>query len=168
MAAFENSLKDFTEETYNHLKPFILEQDIPTLQKHVLEGRLSYELLTKFYLYRIRKLDRKNPLSLNSVISLNPNIIKQAIDADNTDFEIAPHSIFGMPILLKDNINASGMPTTAGAVVLQNNMTDDAFIVKQLKDKGALILGKANLSEWAYFFCGDCPSGYSVLLAVKP
>ena len=68
-----------------------------------------------------------------------------------------------MPIFLKDNINASGMATTAGAVALQNNITDDAFIVKQLKSKGALILGKANLSEWAYFFCGDCPSGYSAI-----
>ena len=73
------------------------------------------------------------------------------------------YSIYGMPILLKDNINTSGMPTTAGAVALMNNYTEDAFIVKQLKAKGAIILGKANLSEWAYFFCGDCPSGYSAI-----
>jgi amidase len=68
-----------------------------------------------------------------------------------------------MPILLKDNINAAGMPTTAGAAALQENRAEDAFIVKQLKNNGALILGKANLSEWAYFFCGDCPSGYSAV-----
>ncbi|MEM9679122.1 MAG: amidase family protein, partial [Bacteroidota bacterium] len=68
-----------------------------------------------------------------------------------------------MPILLKDNVNASDMATTAGAVALMNNVTNDAFIVSQLKSKGALILGKANLSEWAYFFCGDCPSGYSAV-----
>ena len=67
----------------------------------------------------------------------------------------------GMPILLKDNINAYDMVTTAGAVALLKNRTDDAFVSKQLKASGALILGKANLSEWAYFFCGDCPSGYS-------
>jgi amidase len=48
-------------------------------------------------------------------------------------------------------------------VALQNNNADDAFIVKQLKNQGALILGKSNLSEWAYFFCGDCPSGYSAI-----
>ena len=53
--------------------------------------------------------------------------------------------------------------TTAGAVALMNNQTDDAFIVKRLKENGALILGKANLSEWAYFFCGECPSGYSAV-----
>lgn len=161
---FNKDLEDFTVETYHALKSLIIEVDMPSLQKHVSEGRLSYELLTKFYLYRIRKFDRDNDLSLNSVISLNPNILAEAkqkdIDLKNRRLK---HPIFGMPILLKDNINASGMPTTAGAVVLQNNMTDDAFIVKQLKNKGALILGKANLSEWAYFFCGDCPSGYSAV-----
>src|SRR5690606_185306 len=66
-------------------------------------------------------------------------------------------------VLLKDNINTANMPTTAGAIALQNNQTEDAFIVTKLKENGALILGKANLSEWAYFFCGDCPSGYSAV-----
>lgn len=161
---FNKPLEDFTEDQYLELKPFILEADIPTLQGHILKGNLSYELLTKFYLYRIRKFDRDNALSLNSVISLNPNVIAEAkqkdIDLKNRKLK---HPIFGMPILLKDNINASGMPTTAGAAVLQNHRTEDAFIVSQLKRQGALILGKANLSEWAYFFCGDCPSGYSAI-----
>jgi amidase len=65
--------------------------------------------------------------------------------------------------LLKDNINTQNMATTAGAVALQDNQTEDAFIVQKLKENGALILGKANLSEWAYFFCGECPSGYSAI-----
>ncbi|MCL6294615.1 amidase family protein [Jejuia spongiicola] len=160
---FNKALENFTDESYNALKPLILETNIPTLQKHISNGRLTYELLTKFYLYRIRKFDRENDLSLNSVISLNPNVIKEAIKADNTDFEVEPHPIYGMPILLKDNINISGMITTAGAVALQKNITEDAFVVKQLKNQGAIILGKANLSEWAYFFCGDCPSGYSAI-----
>ena len=68
-----------------------------------------------------------------------------------------------MPILLKDNIGAAGMKTTAGAIALEDNTTDDAFIVKQLKAKGALILGKVNLSEWAYFLCTGCPVGYSAV-----
>jgi len=155
--------EDFSESDYNNLKPLIIEQDIPTLQKHIAEGKLNYERLTKFYLYRIRKFDRENELSLNSVISINSKAIELAKTADKTRFVDAPHPIFGMPILLKDNINASGMPTTAGAVALQNNLADDAFIVQQLKKQGAIILGKANLSEWAYFFCGDCPSGYSAI-----
>lgn len=161
---FNKDLETFTEDTYNELKPLILEQDIPTLQNNIREGKLSYENLTKFYLYRIREFDRNNELSLNSVIALNPNVISEAKQKDiQLKNKMLKHSIFGMPILLKDNINASGMPTTAGAVALQNNNAEDAFIVSQLRDKGALILGKANLSEWAYFFCGDCPSGYSAI-----
>ena len=63
-----------------------------------------------------------------------------------------------MPILLKDNINTANMPTTAGAALLADHMPPaNAFIVDQLSARGALILGKVNLSEWAYFFCEDCP-----------
>lgn len=160
---FNKQLEDFTESNYNTLKTLIIDQDIPTLHRYIADGKLTYEQLTKFYLYRIRKFDRENEVSLNSVIALNPNVIEEAKEADKTRFADAPHPIFGMPILLKDNINASGMPTTAGAVALQNNLADDAFIVQQLKKQGAIILGKTNLSEWAYFFCGDCPSGYSAI-----
>ncbi|MEY8847468.1 amidase family protein [Psychroserpens sp. XS_ASV72] len=157
-------LEDFKEATYKALKPLILNQDIPSLQKSVSEGKLSYESLTKFYLFRIRKYDRENDLSLNSVISLNPNAIAAARQKDRELLnKKAKHPIFGMPILLKDNINAKGIPTTAGALALKNNETEDAFITSQLKSQGAIILGKANLSEWAYFFCGSCPSGYSAI-----
>jgi len=163
-------MEDFNEVDYNRLKPFILEQDIPTLQKHIFDNKFSYEQLTKFYLYRIRKYDRENPLSLNSVISINPKVIEEAKKRDITksnyqdvSVDFFKYTVVGMPILLKDNVNASGMATTAGAVALKDNMAQDAFIVSQLKSKGALILGKANLSEWAYFFCGDCPSGYSAV-----
>jgi amidase len=161
---FNKDLENFTELNYNRLKPLILEQNIPTLQKLIKNGNLSYESLTKFYLYRIRKFDRENDLSLNSVIAINPNVIEEAKQKD-IEFKngTLKHLIFGMPILLKDNINAAGMPTTAGAIVMKDNITEDAFIVTKLKSKGALMLGKANLSEWAYFFCGDCPSGYSAI-----
>jgi len=137
-------LEDFTEEDYNRLKPFIIEQDIKTLQNNRRAYKFTYEELTKFYLYRIRKYDRENSVSLNSVIAINPNAILQAKQNDE-DFlnKKWKHPIFGMPILLKDNVNASGMPTTAGAVALKDNVTKDAFIVKQLKSKGALIIGKA-------------------------
>lgn len=166
---FETDLKDFTETEYNNLKPLILEQDIPTLQKHVQKGKLSYEKLTKFYLYRIRKFDRNNPLSLNSVIALNINVINEAKLKDdelkNKDIpiELLESSIYGMPIFIKDNINTSGIPTTAGAVALQNNNANDAFIVKQLKQQGALILGKTNLSEWANYFSENSSNGYSAI-----
>ena len=163
-APFNADLNDFSEATYTYLKPLILEQNIPTLQQNIAEGKLTYEKLVLFYLYRIRKFDRENKLSLNAVIALNPTVVAEAREKDKQPKPfLGFFRAFGMPILLKDNINASGMPTTAGAAALQENITEDAFIVKQLKNNGALILGKANLSEWAYFFCGDCPSGYSAM-----
>jgi amidase len=162
---FNKDLEDFSEDTYNRLKPLIFEQDIPTLQKVISERKLSYENLVKFYLYRIRKFDRANDLSLNSIIALNPNIISEAKQKDKELLNrMAKRPLFGMPILLKDNINTSGMPTTAGAVALQNNInTEDAFIVKQLKQQGALVLGKANLSEWANYFSENSSNGYSAI-----
>ncbi|MFL3660966.1 MAG: amidase family protein [Polaribacter sp.] len=161
---FENDLEYFLEEHYTALKPLILEQDIPTLQKHIKTGRLSYEKLTLFYLYRIQKFESDSSKSLNSIISLNPNVLKEARARDKNKKENAEYAIYGMPILLKDNINTKDMPTTAGAIALaENKNTADAFIVEKLREKGALILGKVNLSEWAYFFCSGCPLGYSAI-----
>ncbi|WP_431136372.1 amidase family protein [Psychroserpens mesophilus] len=160
----DEQLKDFSEEKYNVLKPLILDQDIPTLQKHITDGKLSYEVLTKFYLFRIKTYDRENDLALNSVISLNPKAIDEARQKDREFLnKKMKHPVFGMPVLLKDNINTVEMPTTAGAFALHQNFTEDAYITKALKNSGAIILGKANLSEWAYFFCGECPSGYSAV-----
>ena len=163
-APFNKELSAFSEERYSELVPLILDQDIPSLQKSVAANTFSYEELVLFYLKRIQKYDRNNDLSLNSVISLNPNVLEDARKSDQAlKNKMLKHPIFGIPVLLKDNINTLHMPTTAGAVALKNNTTDDAFIVKRLKENGAIILGKANLSEWAYFFCGECPSGYSAV-----
>ena len=161
---FETDLEYFSEENYTALKPFILEQDIPTLQKNIKAGNISYEKLTLFYLYRIRKFESDSTKSLNSIISLNPNILKEARARDKNKKENTEYSIYGMPVLLKDNINTKDVPTTAGAIALvENKNTADAFVVEKLRKKGALILGKVNLSEWAYFFCSGCPLGYSAV-----
>ena len=161
---FETDLEYFSEENYTALKPFILEQDIPTLQKNIKAGNISYEKLTLFYLYRIRKFESDSTKSLNSIISLNPNVLKEARAQDRNKKENTKYSIYGMPVLLKDNINTKDMPTTAGALVLADNTAiKDAFIVERLRKKGALILGKVNLSEWAYYFCVGCPLGYSAI-----
>lgn len=161
---FEKELQGFSDELYTTLRPYILENDIPTIQNYIANGLFSYEELTLFYLKRIQLYDRNNDKSLNSIISLNPNVIFEARSLDHSFRDNSEkHPIYGMPILLKDNINTLEMPTTAGAVALTENYTEDAHIVKQLKANGALILGKTNLSEWAYFFCGDCPSGYSAV-----
>lgn len=162
--AFAKALTDFSTADYDRVKPLVFEKNIPEIQQAIIDGKLSHEELVLFYLTRIRKYDRENALFLNSVIAINPTVLAEAKEIDlKGRKDIDPYSTYGMPILLKDNINAVGMPTTAGAVAFENNNADDSFIVKRLKEKGALILGKANLSEWAYFFCGDCPSGYSAV-----
>lgn len=160
---FEKELDRFGEQKYEALKPFILEQDIPTIQSHVSVGNLSYEELVTFYLYRIRLFESNPETTLHAILALNPDVIKEARIKDK-ERDSATHPIYGMPILLKDNINTSNMPTTAGAAILENHTPEkDAFVVGQLKKKGALILGKVNLSEWAYYFCEGCPLGYSAI-----
>jgi len=161
---FEADLSEFSTEVYEEVKALVFEKSIPEIQQAINEDKLTYEELSLFYLTRISEYDRENEFSLNSVISLNPDLIKEAREKDQQKGKVSnQHPIFGIPVLLKDNINTTAMPTTAGSVALQNNQTQDAFIVKRLKENGALILGKANLSEWANFFCEGCPNGFSTL-----
>ncbi|TKD58943.1 amidase family protein [Flavobacterium sp. ASW18X] len=153
--------KAFSNERYLALEPYILEQDIPSIQSSIKQGKFTYEELVLFYLHRIYKYELDNGTTLNTIIALNASALEQARQLkSNADGE---HPIYGMPILLKDNIGFKGLPTTAGAIALKDNTTADAFIVERLKEKGALILGKVNLSEWAYFFCDGCPVGYSAV-----
>ena len=100
--------------------------------------------------------------ALNAIISIDPNAVKDARKKDAKRSE-SQHLLYGIPILLKDNINVEGLPTTAGAHALKNNLTSDAFIVDRLQEKGAVILGKTNLSEWANYLCKACPNGYSAV-----
>ncbi|WP_435625094.1 amidase family protein [Flagellimonas sp.] len=147
--------------TYTGLKSLILEQSIPTIQEHISKGKLTYEQLVLFYLHRIYKYELDNGTTLNTIIAINPKVLEEARALDAS--AEGHHPIYGMPILLKDNIGTDEMKTTAGALALKDNTTNDAFIVDRLKEKGALILGKVNLSEWAYFLCGGCPVGYSAI-----
>ena len=158
-----SEIQAFGVENYERLKPFILEQNIPSLQQNRAKGVFSYEELTLFYLYRIYSIENDPERFVNAVIALSPYALATAKARDKQAKEVEPYSLYGIPVLLKDNINAAGMPTTAGAAALANNRTDDAFLTRKLKDAGAVILGKANLSEWAYYFCSGCPVGYSAL-----
>ncbi len=161
---FEADLSEFSTEVYEEVKALVFEKSIPEIQESIASDKLTYEELALFYLTRIKEYDRENELSLNSVISLNPDLIKEAREKDEQKGKTEnQHPIFGIPVLLKDNINTSGVPTTAGSVALKDNETQDAFIVERLKENGALIMGKANLSEWANFFCEGCPNGFSTM-----
>lgn len=165
-APFVEELSVFSAARYAALKPLILEQDIASIQRSVADGALSYAELTTFYIYRIREIETDDSRFINAVISLNPEAIVRARELDRRRAQgetAAPSSLFGIPVLLKDNIGFAGLPTTAGALALQNNSSANAFVTEQLLAADAIILGKANLSEWAYFFCTGCPSGYSAL-----
>lgn len=164
-APFEDDLAGFSAEKYERLKPIIMERTIPELQQAVKTGALTYEELTLFYIYRIRQIESNNNKSLNAVIALNPNVVEEARQLDERAAPaVNENSIYGMPVLLKDNINTSGMKTTAGALALaENQPSKNAFIVDRLERHKALILGKVNLSEWAYYFCDGCPLGYSAV-----
>lgn len=164
LSPFEIDLFQFTEKKYDSLKPLILEKNLQEIQEQVAEGVFNYEDLTLFYLYRIREFDRENEYSLNTIISLNSQVLTDARLRDRNYKNIKDKSlIYGIPVLLKDNINTASMATTAGALALEKNTTASAYITNQLEQNGALILGKANLSEWGYYFCEDCPSGYSAM-----
>ncbi|MFT6369312.1 MAG: amidase [Maribacter sp.] len=162
-----DEVSNMTDEIYQALKPLVLEQNIFSLQKSIKDGLLTYENLVLFYLYRIYEYELDNKKTLNTILALNKNVLEEARALDvlikNGTAPESRHPIYGMPILLKDNINTNGMNTTAGSITLMDNEVEDAFVVTQLREKGALILGKVNLSEWAYFLCSGCPVGYSAV-----
>lgn len=161
-----DEVSKMNEVRYEELKPLVLEQDILSLRTNIKEEKFTYEELTLFYLYRIYKYELNNSTTLNTIIALNKDVVDQARALDQKVSDgVAPslrHPIYGMPILLKDNINTSGMKTTAGSIALIDNEVEDAYIVNRLKENGALILGKVNLSEWANFLC-NCPNGQSAV-----
>lgn len=141
----------------------ILDKDMAQLQAAVQAGQLSYEELTAFYLDRIQRLD-KGEGGINAVISLNPGALAEArrLDALRTPGRTP---VFGMPVLLKDNINTRDMPTSGGTLALKDfRPAEDAPVVQQLTRQGAIILGKANLSELANFVDYRMPNGYSSVI----
>jgi amidase len=110
-------IASFSGEDYNRLKPLILEQDIPTIQSHIQSGALTYEKLTQWYLYRIVKYENDRNKTLNNIITINPDAVKEARNRDKNR-PTKNHLIYGMPVMLKDNIDFGGLPTTAGACAL--------------------------------------------------
>lgn len=130
--------------------------DIETLQTFVRDGEATYVDIAKCYWNQVL-----NHKEYNAVIALNPDVMKQA---ETLTYDEANDLMYGMPVLVKDNIATKDMPTTAGAAVLKDyRPEEDAEIIKRLRDKGALILGKTNLSEWANFMSTDSSNGYSAI-----
>ncbi len=130
---------------------------IPELQTLMKFGQLSSVQLTSFYLQRIIDL---NP-TLHAVITVSPTALADAQAADEARSDGDNRPLLGIPIIVKDNVNTTGMPTTAGSFALAGSTPDNAFIAAKLKAAGAIIIGKANLSEWANFRSGPSSSGWS-------
>ncbi|MCC6289869.1 MAG: amidase [Chitinophagaceae bacterium] len=139
------------------------EETISTLQEKMTNGKYSAEQITKLYLQRIEAIDKNGP-KLNSVIEINPDAvaIAKAMDDERKAGRVRS-AMHGIPVLIKDNIDtADKMQTTAGSIAMEGNIASkDAFVVKKLRDAGAVILGKTNLSEWANFRSSSSCSGWS-------
>jgi amidase len=132
---------------------------IPELQELMDAGDLTSEELVAFYLDRIEVLEPH----LNAIIAIDPGALEAAQAADAARAAGKDGLLLGVPVLLKDNIGTTGMPTTAGSYALAESMPDDAFLVSRLRDEGAVILGKANLSEWANMRAFPSSSGWSAI-----
>lgn len=139
------------------------EVTIDELQQKMQSGEYTSHSITEMYLKRIEDIDKKGP-AINAVIEINPDalVIADSMDKERKSGRVRG-PMHGIPVLIKDNIDtADKMMTTAGALALAGNKASkDAFIIKQLRASGAVLLGKTNLSEWANFRSSRSTSGWS-------
>lgn len=141
------------------------EATIAQIQEAYTAGQTTSVELVQMYIDRINAFDKNGP-KINSVLILNPDALETAAEMDQVrDQGTQQGPLFGIPVLLKDNIETNDhIPTTAGAIALKDNYAqEDSWVAKKLREAGAIILGKANMSEWAYFMSTNAPSGYSGL-----
>ncbi|WP_379132086.1 amidase family protein [Paenibacillus sp. sgz500958] len=141
----------------------IVEATIADIQAALDSGEITSKQLILMYFERITNHD-KNGLTINSVLEINPDALFIAEALDTERALLGPRGpLHGIPVLLKDNINTGDkMHTSAGSLALKDNFAgEDAFIAAKLRDAGAVILGKANMTEFANFMTNGMPSGYS-------
>jgi amidase len=141
------------------------EKPLATLQSDLSAGRVTSQKLVELYLARIRDIDQSGP-ALRSVLAVNPRAAEDARRLDDERAMGRPRGpLHGIPILVKDNIEtADPLPTTAGSDALAKNVTGrDAPIIARLREAGVVVLGKANLSEWANFRSTKSTSGWSAV-----
>ena len=137
---------------------------VAELQSQMAAGQLTSVQLTRAYIDRIAAVNARGP-GLNAVRTLNPRALT---DASLLDLERATGRLrgplHGVPVLVKDNLDVAGLPTTAGSVALQNSVPDrDSTVVAKLRAAGAVIVGKTNLTEFANFMTNGMANGYSSL-----
>jgi amidase len=155
-----------TEPAAPLTQPALAELDeltISDLQESMRSEKFSSQSITRKYLERIEEIDKNGP-QINSLIEINPEATAIATALDRERKEKGSRGpMHGIPILIKDNIDtADQMLTTAGSLaLLETRPSEDAFIIKRLREAGAVILGKTNLSEWANFRSTRSTSGWS-------
>jgi amidase len=141
----------------------IVEATITEIQAAMDSGQITSRQLVLLYFERIADHD-KNGLTINSVLELNPDalFIAESLDVERS-LQGPRGPLHGIPVLLKDNINTGDkMHTSAGSLALAGSFAgEDAFIVARLREAGAVIMGKANMTEFANFMTNGMPSGYS-------
>jgi amidase len=142
----------------------LVEATVDDLHKAIQTGLASIEQITERYLARIAAYDDAGP-GVNALLHVNSRAEAEARQLDALRHPgIARSPLYGIPVLLKDNIDTADMPTTAGSVALAGSIPpDDAFIAGKLRDAGAIIIGKATLTEFANFIAIGMPTGYSSL-----
>jgi amidase len=152
------------DQATSPVPPFDLEEaTVADLQAAMAAGKITSKTITAKYLERIDALNRRGP-TLRHVIETNPDALKiaEALDLERkAKNQRGP--LHGIPVLIKDNIDtADRMTTTAGSLALEGHVAaKDAFLIARLRSAGAVLLGKANLSEWANFRSGHSSSGWS-------
>ena len=142
---------------------WIEELTIRQLQKGYKEGKYTVKDVVKVYLNRISEIDKNGPM-LNSIIEINPDALNIAGELEKEAAEGKPGGpLYGVPVILKDNIDTHDrMPTTAGATALRNSFPgSDSYVARKLREAGAIIIAKSNLSEWANFRAKMSSSGWS-------
>ncbi len=140
----------------------VVELSAADARDRMASGSLTSQALTRAYLDRIAKVDDAGPL-LNAVIELNPSALSDAaaLDAERKSGKVRG-PLHGIPVLIKDNVDVTGMVNSAGSLAMaENRPKQDAFIAARLRAAGAVILGKTNLSEWANFRSTRSSSGWS-------
>jgi amidase len=156
-----------TEEAKANLAKYgpIENLDLFQLVDGIDDGALNSEAITAAYLERIAAIDDSGPM-LNAVIATVPDALDQARAMD-AEIKAGKYRgpMHGLPVLVKDNIEVAGpIPTTAGSLALAGNITNrDAPLISRLRDAGAVILGKTNLSEWANIRSNNSTSGWSAV-----
>ena len=139
------------------------ETTLASLRSAMESGKLTSRAITELYLRRIDQIDKRGP-AVNAIIELNPDALSMADACDTERKAKGPRGpLHGIPVLIKDNIEtADRMQTTAGSLALEGSISrQDSFVAKRLRQAGAVLLGKTNLSEWANFRSTSSSSGWS-------